>query len=139
MDDKRAPAAPEASGLHPGSGESAARRALVAALGGRYALDDGAMRGGMATVYRARDVRHDRAVAIKVMRPDTAGALGDRRFRDEIGIAAQLQHPLIVPLHESGEVEGLPYYVMPFVEGESLRARLARAPAGAGRGGRGGA
>ncbi|HJQ66471.1 MAG TPA: protein kinase, partial [Gemmatimonadales bacterium] len=82
--------------------------------------------GGMAVVYLARDVKNDRKVAIKVLRPELAAALGAERFLREIAIAAQLRHPHILPLHDSGKVAGSLYYVMPYVEGESLRARLQR-------------
>src|SRR5437867_13066471 len=80
----------------------------------------------MATVYLARDLRHGRPVAIKVLKPDLAAALGPERFLREIEIAAGLNHPHILPLHDSGEAGGFLYYVMPFVEGESLRGRLNR-------------
>jgi serine/threonine-protein kinase len=80
----------------------------------------------MATVYLARDLRHERLVALKVLRPELAASLGPERFLREIKLAAQLQHPHILPLHDSGEAAGFLYYVMPYVEGESLRARLAR-------------
>src|SRR5689334_23758220 len=80
----------------------------------------------MATVYLARDIRHGRPVAIKVLRPEIAAALGPERFLREIETAARLTHPHILPLHDSGEADGLLYYVMPYVEGESLRDRLSR-------------
>src|SRR5690349_24627453 len=80
----------------------------------------------MATVYLARDLKHGRQVAIKVLRPEIAAALGPERFLREIEVAARLTHPHIVPLHDSGEAAGFLYYVMPFVEGQSLRARLVR-------------
>lgn len=80
----------------------------------------------MATVYLARDLKHDRLVALKVLRAELAAAIGVDRFLREIQIAARLSHPHIVPLHDSGEIAGLPYYVMPYVEGESLRGRLER-------------
>jgi tetratricopeptide (TPR) repeat protein/TolB-like protein len=99
---------------------------LRVALTGRYAVEREVGRGGMATVFLARDVRHERAVAIKVLRPDLAAALGPERFLREIRIAAALQHPHILPLHDSGVADGLIYYVMPFVAGESLRERLRR-------------
>ena len=106
---------------------------LQAALGDRYAFTvgpDGCPpllgRGGMATVYLARDLKHDRFVAVKVLRPELAGALGPERFLREIQVAAQLQHPHILSLHDSGAADGLLYYVMPFVEGQSLRQRLLR-------------
>ncbi|MFQ5704326.1 MAG: protein kinase [Gemmatimonadales bacterium] len=82
--------------------------------------------GGMATVYLARDIKHDRSVAIKVLRPELAAALGPDRFPREIRIVAKLSHPHILPLHDSGELDGFLYYVMPFVDGESLRAKLRR-------------
>src|SRR2546427_3957946 len=80
----------------------------------------------MATVYLAQDLRHHRQVAIKVLRPDLAAALGPERFLREIETAARLQHPHILPLHDSGDADGFLYYVMPYVEGESLRQRLVR-------------
>jgi len=99
---------------------------LQAALGERYALEREIGQGGMATVYLAQDLKHRRLVAIKVLRPELAAVLGPERFLREIEIAAKLQHPHILPLHDSGEEEGLLYYVMPYVEGESLRSRLER-------------
>ncbi|MGD8321467.1 MAG: protein kinase [Gemmatimonadota bacterium] len=99
---------------------------LVAAVEGRYDVTDCVGEGGMATVYRARDLKHGRTVAIKVLRPELAAALGPRRFLEEIRTTAALQHPHILPLHDSGEAGGLLYYVMPFIEGESLRTRLDR-------------
>lgn len=99
---------------------------LTAALASRYAIERELGAGGMATVYLARDLRHDRPVAVKVLRPALAAALGPERFLREIKIAAQLQHPNILPVHDSGEAEGFLYYVMPYVEGESLRHKLAR-------------
>src|SRR2546425_5964572 len=81
----------------------------------------------MATVYLAHGLRHDRPVALKVLRPDLAAAIGPERFLREIQIAARLTHPNILPLHDSGEAAGFLYYVMPYVEGESLRDRLNRA------------
>ena len=99
---------------------------LRAALADRYAIDRELGRGGMATVFLARDVKHDRSVAIKVLRPELAAALGAERFLREIEIAARLTHPHILPLHDSGEANGFLYYVMPYLEGESLRDRLNR-------------
>jgi len=93
-------------------------------LADRYAIEHELGRGGMATVYLARDTRHDRSVAIKVLEPDLAVAFGAERFLREIGIAAQLSHPYIVPLIDSGEAGGLLYYVSPFIPGGSLRERL---------------
>jgi tetratricopeptide (TPR) repeat protein len=99
---------------------------LTAALAGRYAIKRELGAGGMATVYLADDVRHRRQVAVKVLRPDLAATLGPERFFREIEIAAQLQHPHILPLLDSGQSDGFLFYVMPFVEGESLRERLTR-------------
>ncbi len=99
---------------------------LRTALADRYTFDREVGRGGMATVYRAQDQKHDRPVAIKVLHPYLAVNLGPERFLREIQIAAQLQHPHIVPLYDSGQAGDLLYYVMPYVEGESLRQRLAR-------------
>jgi serine/threonine-protein kinase len=99
---------------------------LRQALAGRYELEGEIGAGGMAVVYRARDLRHDRLVAIKVLRPDLSASLGSERFLREIKIAAQLQHPHIVQLWDSVAAEGQLAYVMPFVEGETLRARLDR-------------
>ncbi len=95
-------------------------------LAGRYALERELGRGGMATVYLARDVKHHRSVAVKVLRPELAASLGAERFLREIEIAARLTHPHILPLHDSGNADGVLFYVMPFVEGESLRERLKR-------------
>jgi len=99
---------------------------LRTALADRYMFDREVGRGGMATVYLAQDTKHDRPVAIKVLHPYLAVNLGPERFLREIQIAAQLQHPHIVPLYDSGQAGDLLYYVMPYVEGESLRQRLAR-------------
>jgi serine/threonine-protein kinase len=99
---------------------------LQSALADRYTLERELGRGGMATVYLARDLRHRRPVALKVLHPELAYALGADRFLREIEVAANLTHPHILPLFDSGEVEGLLYYVMPYVEGESLRERLRR-------------
>jgi serine/threonine protein kinase len=106
---------------------------LQAALADRYRLetDDAGSaravgRGGMATVYLAHDLKHNRPVAIKVLHPDLTQALGAERFLREIEIASRLNHPHILPLHDSGTAEGLLYYVMPYVPGESLRQRLGR-------------
>jgi serine/threonine-protein kinase len=92
----------------------------------RYAIDREIGRGGMATVYLARDVRHDRRVALKVLNPELGALLGVDRFVAEIKVTANLQHPNLVPLFDSGEAAGQLFYVMPFIEGESLRSRLAR-------------
>src|SRR5256886_9928081 len=99
---------------------------LTAALSARYAIERELGRGGMAFVYLGRDVRHHRPVAIKVLRPELAAALGPERFLREIEIAARLTHPHILSLYDSGEAAGSLYYVMPYVEGESLRDRLDR-------------
>jgi serine/threonine-protein kinase len=99
---------------------------LAAALAGRYVIERQIGEGGMAVVYLAHDVRHDRRVALKVLRPELGAVLGAERFLAEIRVTANLQHPHIVPLFDSGEAAGLLFYVMPFVDGESLRDRLAR-------------
>ena len=99
---------------------------LKAALTARYAFERELGQGGMAFVYLARDLKHRRAVAVKVLRPELAAALGPERFLREIEIAARLTHPHVLPLYDSGEAEGVLYYVMPYVEGESLRDRLDR-------------
>ncbi|MGH7569562.1 MAG: serine/threonine-protein kinase, partial [Gemmatimonadales bacterium] len=96
------------------------------ALGERYTVLRLAGEGGMATVYVAHDLKHDRDVALKILKPDVAQALGRERFLREIKLAAKLQHPNILPVYDSGEAAGALYYVMPFVEGESLRDRLDR-------------
>jgi tetratricopeptide (TPR) repeat protein len=101
---------------------------LRAALAGRYTVDRELGHGGMATVYLAQDERHHRPVAIKVLRPEIAPGLGPERFLREIGIAARLNHPHILALLDSGDADGMLYYAMPFVEGESLRNRLTREP-----------
>src|SRR5688500_2175991 len=107
-------------------GSEAAQRALREALGESYALERELGRGGMATVYLARDLRHRRAVAVKVLHPELSAMLGPERFLKEIELTASLQHPHILPLFDSGSLGGMLYYVMPFVDGESLRGRLAR-------------
>jgi TolB-like protein/tRNA A-37 threonylcarbamoyl transferase component Bud32/tetratricopeptide (TPR) repeat protein len=99
---------------------------LRVALEGRYTVERLIGQGGMATVYLARDYRHDRLVAIKVLRPELAASIGSDRFLREIKVAAHLQHPHVLPLYDSGEAAGFLYYVMPFIEGESLRGRLDR-------------
>jgi WD40 repeat protein len=99
---------------------------LAAALADRYTIDRELGAGGMATVYLAHDVKHDRDVAIKVLHPDLGAALGAERFLTEIRTTARLQHPHILPLLDSGEAAGLLYYVMPLVTGETLRTRLER-------------
>jgi eukaryotic-like serine/threonine-protein kinase len=99
---------------------------MSAALSGHYRLDQEIGAGGMATVYLAEDLRHDRRVAVKVLRPELAAVIGAERFLAEIKLTANLQHPHILPLFDSGEADSFLYYVMPFVEGESLRDRLRR-------------
>src|SRR5438132_562987 len=99
---------------------------FTAALSGRYAVEREIGAGGMATVYLARDVRHERRVALKVLNPELGAVLGVERFLSEIKVTANLQHPNLAPLFDSGEADGLLFYVMPFVEGESLRVRLHR-------------
>jgi DNA-binding SARP family transcriptional activator/tRNA A-37 threonylcarbamoyl transferase component Bud32/TolB-like protein len=108
----------------PGLDEDAAR--LSRALGKRYRIERLIGRGGMATVYLAHDIRHERHVAMKVFQPELAAVIGAKRFLQEIKITAGLEHPHILTLIDSGEADGLLYYVMPYVEGESLRDKLAR-------------
>jgi len=100
--------------------------ALIGSLQDRYTLERELGRGGMATVFLARDLKHDRLVALKVLHPELAASLGPERFLREIKVAARLNHPYIVPLHDSGQAGNLLYYVMPYVDGESLRQRLGR-------------
>ncbi len=100
--------------------------ALTDAIRDRYVVEREIGAGGMATVHLARDVRHNRSVAIKVLKPELAASLGAERFLQEIEIAARLTHPHIIPLHDSGQAAGFLYYVMPFIDGESLRVRLRR-------------
>ena len=99
---------------------------LRKALSQSYTIDRELGRGGMATVYLAQDTKHDRLVALKVLHPDLAASLGPERFLREIKLAAKLNHPHILGLHDSGEADGFLYYVMPYIEGESLRERLDR-------------
>ena len=99
---------------------------LREAVSQSYSIDRELGKGGMATVYLAQDVKHDRVVALKVLHPDLAASLGPDRFLREIKLAARLNHPHILPLFDSGEASGFLYYVMPYVEGESLRERLDR-------------
>ena len=99
---------------------------LTVALADRYTIELELGAGGMATVYLARDLKHERQVAVKVLRPELAAALGPERFLREIRVTANLQHPHILPLYDSGEADGFLYYVMPCVEGESLRDCLNR-------------
>ena len=105
---------------------TAPSEALCAAMAGRYEIERELGQGGMATVYLARDLKHHRQVAIKVVEPELAASIGSERFLREIATAARLTHPHILPLYDSGEAGGFLYYVMPYVEGESLRDRLVR-------------
>src|SRR6185436_2510372 len=105
---------------------STVRDQLQHSLGAAYVLEREVGRGGMATVYLARDPKHNRHVALKVLDPELGAVLGAERFLSEIRVTAGLQHPNLLPLFDSGEAGGLLYYVMPFVEGESLRHRLER-------------
>ncbi len=99
---------------------------LHSVLSDRYGIEREIGAGGMATVYLARDIKHNRKVALKLLRPELGALLGTERFLSEINVTANLQHPHLLPLFDSGEAGGLLFYVMPFVEGESLRARLER-------------
>ena len=99
---------------------------LNAALSGRYRIESKLGEGGMATVYLADDIKHERKVALKVLKPELAAVVGAERFLAEIKTTANLTHPHILPLHDSGETEGFLYYVMPYIEGETLRDRLER-------------
>src|SRR5438045_833421 len=105
---------------------SGLQRDLQAALGDAYRIERELGRGGMSLVFIAEEVALGRKVAIKVLRPDRIADISTERFRREILLAARLQHPHILPLLSAGEVDGLPWYTMPFVAGESLEARLAR-------------
>jgi TolB-like protein/Flp pilus assembly protein TadD len=96
-------------------------------IAGRYVVDSEVGRGGMAVVYRAQDTRHGREVAVKILHRELAATIGTDRFLQEIRTAARLNHPHIVPLHDSGESDGLLYYVMPFIGGQTVRQRLQRA------------
>ncbi len=99
---------------------------LTAAVADRYRIERELGSGGMATVYLAEDLKHERLVALKVLRPELAAAIGNQRFLREIKITAKLHHPHILELYDSGDADGFLYYVMPYVEGESLRDRLDR-------------
>jgi serine/threonine-protein kinase len=99
---------------------------IAQALQDRYELGRELGSGGMATVYLAQDLRHERPVAIKILRPEIAAGVGAERFLREVRLAARLQHPHILPVFDSGGAAGLLWYAMPYVEGESLRHRLAR-------------
>ncbi len=99
---------------------------LSTALADRYQIERELGEGGMATVYLAEDLKHKRKVAVKVLLPELAAVLGAERFVQEITTTANLQHPHILPLFDSGEADGFLYYVMPFIEGETLRDMLNR-------------
>src|SRR5215467_3564607 len=99
---------------------------LATALEGRYRIERELGAGGMATVYLAHDLKHDRKVAIKVLKPELAAALGAQRFIVEIKTTAALQHPHILPLFDSGSADGFLHYVMPYIQGETIRERLNR-------------
>ncbi len=105
---------------------SDATERLNAALEGRYAIERELGEGGMATVYLADDLKHERKVALKVLKPELAAVVGAERFLAEIKTTANLTHPNILPLHDSGEADGFLFYVMPYVEGETLRDRIDR-------------
>jgi len=100
--------------------------ALSSAIADRYTIEREIGRGGMATVYLARDLKHDRLVALKLLNPELGAVLGVERFLSEIRVTANLQHPNLLPLFDSGAASGLLFYVRPYVEGESLRHRLDR-------------
>ncbi|MEO7218126.1 MAG: serine/threonine-protein kinase, partial [Gemmatimonadaceae bacterium] len=102
------------------------REDLSGVLADRYAIERVVGRGGMATVYRARDLRHDSTVAVKVLQPEISAFLGFARFAREIQVTARLHHPNILPVLDSGRSGNLEYYVTPFIEGESLAARITR-------------
>src|SRR5665647_1137609 len=106
--------------------ESTPLERIRSAFSDNYTIDRELGRGGMSTVYLAQDAKHERLVALKVLHPDLAATLGPDRFLREIKLAARLNHPHILPLHDSGEAAGFLFYVMPYVEGESLRERLDR-------------
>src|ERR1043166_9081818 len=113
------------SGLTPGSRMHTTEQ-LNAALSGRYEIERQIGAGGMATVYLARDLKHHRNVALKVLNPELGAVVGPERFLAEIEVTANLHHPHLLPLFDSGESDGLLFYVMPYVEGETLRHRLER-------------
>ena len=104
--------------------ETAAR--LATSLGTRYRIERELGVGGMATVYLAQDLKHDRKVALKVLKPELAAVLGAERFVVEIKTTASLQHPHILPLFDSGDADGQLYYVMPYIKGETIREKLNR-------------
>ena len=96
---------------------------LSTALADRYRIERELGAGGMATVYLAEDLKHERKVAVKVLRPELAAAIGPERFLCEIKLTARLDHPHVLPLLDSGEADGFLFYVMPYVDGESLRTQ----------------
>lgn len=106
----------------------AAEVQLTGVVGGRYKIEREVGRGGMARVFLARDLKHGRDVAVKIIRPDVSASLGSGRFLQEIAIAARLRHPNIVPMYDSGETDGVLYFVMPYEEGPSLRERMRQQP-----------
>src|SRR5215218_4335735 len=110
----------------PGNSVTVVDSTLAAALRDSYVIERELGRGGMATVYLARDLRHDRAVALKLLHPELAVTLGPERFQREIRVTARLEHPHIVPVLDSGTSAGRLWYTMPYVRGESLRDRLRR-------------
>jgi serine/threonine-protein kinase len=99
---------------------------LESALAGRYKIERKLGEGGMASVYLAEDLKHERKVALKILKPELAAVIGAERFLAEIKTTANLQHPHILPLFDSGEADGFLYYVMPYIDGETLRDRLDR-------------
>ena len=107
---------------------------LTTALADRYRIEREIGSGGMATVYLAQDLKHDRKVAVKVLKPELAAVLGAERFLAEIKTTANLQHPHILPLYDSGEADGFLFYVMPYVEGESLQGQAGPGEAAPGGG-----
>ena len=132
-DSPTAPAAVDAAaGIQRRGAMTDLRSQLQGALGSTYTLDRELGGGGMARVFVAEDGTLGRQVVVKVLSPDLAAGLNVERFRREIQVAAKLQHPQIVPVLTTGETDGLPYYTMPYVTGESLRSRLAAGPLGIG-------
>src|SRR3954465_4739649 len=107
---------------------AALREQLQHALGSAYRLERELGGGGMSRVFVAEETAFGRKVVVKVLPPDIAAGVSTERFKREIQVAARLQHPHIVPVLSAGEMDGVPYYTMPFVEGESVRARIARGP-----------
>ena len=118
-----------------GSVSADLREQLQASLGAAYTLEQELGGGGMARVFVANEARLGRRVVIKVLNPDVAAAVSAERFEREMRVAARLQDPRIVPVLSAGDANGIPYYTMPFVEGESLRARMARGRVGVAEGG----